>query len=69
MARARELSSFDILEEEGLKRGGAKGSHASPDAQDFEDHMRTYRSFLHVIMISIAFLAVLLLAMAYFLVR
>lgn len=69
MTAARELSSFGILEQEGERRGASEPTGFVPDRTDFEHHIETYRGFKRIIAITVAHLAVILLAMYFFLVR
>lgn len=61
----KDLSSVRILEQEGERRGELE----PPDGSDFEAHIETYRGFKRIVAITIAHLAVILLAMYFFLVR
>jgi hypothetical protein len=68
MAHAHEPSSFEILREEGSRREG-NGQTREPVPSDFEQHVRTYRTFLRTVAIFVAHVAVLLALMYIFLVR
>ena len=69
MALANQTSSIGILEREGERRGALEPTGFVPNRADFEAHIETYRGFKRVIAIFIAHLAVILLAMYFFLVR
>lgn len=58
---AHDLSSVDLIQSEGERRT------SEPNAEDFDDHIRTYRSFLKGAGLFVAHLAVILILMAYFL--
>ena len=59
-------SALGILIREGERRGAS--GHV-PDAQDFDEHVRFYKSAVRIARLSLAFVAVLLVGMYFFLVR
>jgi hypothetical protein len=59
-------TSLDVLQHAGEERG-AMG--VDPSAADFDEHVRFYKRTLRVVAIFLAHVAVLLLAMYFFLVR
>ena len=63
----KTLTSVDILEQEGERRGASEPKGFVPNSADFEAHIQTYRDVKKIILIVIAHLAVLLAAMAFFL--
>ena len=67
MAAAKALTSVGILEQEGELRGASEPKGYVPNRDDFEAHIETYRQFKKIILIFIAHMAVLLAAMAFFL--
>lgn len=68
MALAHEPTSFELLHEEGLRRG-SDGIVDDAVAADFEQHARTYRTFLRIVGIFVAHLAVILVLMYLLFVR
>ena len=67
MAAMQDPTSLDVLETEGYRRGATEA--AAVPSQEFEEHVRTYRSFLRGAVLFVAHVAVILLVMAFFLVR
>lgn len=67
MAAAKALTSIGILEQEGELRGASEPKGYVPNGADFEAHIQTYRDFKKIILIVLAHLAVILAAMAFFL--
>lgn len=59
-------SAMGILQREGERRGAS--GHV-PDTQDFDEHVRFYKSALRIARMFLAFMVVLLLGMYFFLVR
>jgi hypothetical protein len=59
-------TSLDVLQHAGEMRGEIG---AMPNAADFDEHVRFYKQTLRVVAIFLAHVAVLLLAMYFFLVR
>ena len=59
-------TSLDVLQHAGEMRGE---SGTMPNAEDFDEHVRFYKQTLRVVAIFLAHIAVLLLAMYFFLVR
>lgn len=66
MAVMRDPTSLEMLEEEGVEHAAVEKQPFVPDAQEFENHIATYRGFLHGATIFIAHIAVILIALAYF---
>lgn len=58
---AHDLSSVDLIQSESQRR------ISEPNAEDFGDHIRTYRGFLKGVGLFVAHLALILILMAYFL--
>ena len=52
---------------EGYRRGATEA--AAVPSQEFEEHVRTYRSFLRGVVLFVAHVAVILVVMAFVLVR
>lgn len=68
MVLAHEPTSFELLHEEGLRRG-SDGALDGAVAADFEQHARTYRTFLRGVGIFVAHIAVILVLMYLLFVR
>jgi hypothetical protein len=64
---AREPTSFDLIQSEGERRG--RELQTSPTAEDFDYHVQTYSGFLWWAALFVAHVLVILVLLAFFLVR
>lgn len=66
MAITRDPTSLEMLQEEGIEHAAIEKQPYAPDAQEFENHIDTYRGFLRGVMFFLANAAIILIALAYF---
>jgi Bacterial aa3 type cytochrome c oxidase subunit IV len=68
MAIAHEPTSTELLRREEWSRGHDDPSFV-PTAHDFDEHLKTYKGFVFWAGLFIAHIAVILILLAYFLIR
>jgi hypothetical protein len=66
MAITRDPTALEMLQEEGIEHAAVEKQPFAPDAQEFENHISTYRGFLRGVTLSVVHVAVILIALAYF---
>jgi len=62
----RDPTALEMLQEEGIEHAAVERQQFVPNAQEFENHIATYRGFLRGVMIFVALVAFVLIALAYF---
>ena len=66
-AFASDPTALEMLQEEGIEHAAVEKPQFVPSAQEFENHIATYRGFLRGVMFFVALAAVILILLAYFL--